>query len=161
MHPDNKLANHGKQVSSDGRSQLSNVSQQSQQKAGAAAHCQSPKGSHGVKTNQMAPVNPGLKTAGQSASGVGAMLKTKSKRERSVSADSLEARDLGTALEAEGKADGVMRSKRRCVLERKQPYSGDEWCSGPDTEEDEDKARPHRECTTHPPPPPSPHLHRE
>lgn len=35
--------------------------------------------------------------------------------------------------------DGVMRSKRRCVLEKKQPYSGDEWCSGPDTEEDEDK----------------------
>ncbi|XP_031695352.1 B-cell CLL/lymphoma 9-like protein isoform X5 [Anarrhichthys ocellatus] len=32
-----------------------------------------------------------------------------------------------------------MRSKRRCVLEKKQPYSGDEWCSGPDTEEDEDK----------------------
>ncbi|XP_042328265.1 LOW QUALITY PROTEIN: B-cell CLL/lymphoma 9-like protein [Sceloporus undulatus] len=29
------------------------------------------------------------------------------------------------------------RSKRRCVLERKQPYSGDEWCSGPDSEEDE------------------------
>lgn len=41
--------------------------------------------------------------------------------------------------------DGVMRSKRRCVLEKKQPYSGDEWCSGPDTEEDEDK--PH--TTTH------------
>lgn len=37
--------------------------------------------------------------------------------------------------------EGVMRSKRRCVLEKKQPYSGDEWCSGPDTEEDED--RPH------------------
>ncbi len=35
--------------------------------------------------------------------------------------------------------EGVMRSKRRCVLEKKQPYSGDEWCSGPDTEEDEDK----------------------
>lgn len=34
--------------------------------------------------------------------------------------------------------ESVMRSKRRCVLEKKQPYSGDEWCSGPDTE-DEDK----------------------
>lgn len=33
----------------------------------------------------------------------------------------------------------VLRSKRRCVLEKKQPYSGDEWCSGPDTEEDDDK----------------------
>lgn len=41
-----------------------------------------------------------------------------------------------------------MRSKRRCVLEKKQPYSGDEWCSGPDTEEDEDKPHTtaHREC---------------
>lgn len=35
----------------------------------------------------------------------------------------------------------VLRSKRRCVLEKKQPYSGDEWCSGPDTEEDDDKPR--------------------
>lgn len=35
--------------------------------------------------------------------------------------------------------ESVMRSKRRCVLEKKQPYSGDEWCSGPDTEEDEEK----------------------
>ncbi|KAG7471149.1 hypothetical protein MATL_G00121400, partial [Megalops atlanticus] len=42
-----------------------------------------------------------------------------------------------------------MRSKRRCVLEKKQPYSGDEWCSGADTEEDEDKppAVPHRELS--------------
>lgn len=47
-----------------------------------------------------------------------------------------------------------MRSKRRCVLEKKQPYSGDEWCSGPDTEEDEDKPHTaiHRESV---------YLHRE
>ncbi len=32
-----------------------------------------------------------------------------------------------------------MRSKRRCVLERKQPYSGDEWCSGAETEEEDEK----------------------
>lgn len=46
--------------------------------------------------------------------------------------------------------EGVMRSKRRCVLEKKQPYSGDEWCSGPDTEEDEDKPHTmiHSECVT-------------
>lgn len=51
-----------------------------------------------------------------------------------------------------------MRSKRRCVLEKKQPYSGDEWCSGPDTE-DEDKPHAamlrecvsfHRECNVSP-----------
>ncbi|KAG9348387.1 hypothetical protein JZ751_002122 [Albula glossodonta] len=42
-----------------------------------------------------------------------------------------------------------MRSKRRCVLEKKQPYSGDEWYSGPDTEEDDDKPPtvPHRELS--------------
>lgn len=50
--------------------------------------------------------------------------------------------------------EGVMRSKRRCVLEKKQPYSGDEWCSGPDTEEDEEKPQTmtHRKSTC---------LHRE
>lgn len=35
------------------------------------------------------------------------------------------------------RAEVAPRSKRRCVLERKQPYSGDEWCSGPDSEEDD------------------------
>lgn len=45
--------------------------------------------------------------------------------------------------------EGVMRSKRRCVLERKQPYSGDEWCSGAETEEEDEKplSATHRECT--------------
>lgn len=39
------------------------------------------------------------------------------------------------------------RSKRRCVLERKQPYSGDEWCSGPDSEEDDKPiSSAHSEC---------------
>jgi len=42
-----------------------------------------------------------------------------------------------------------MRSKRRCVLERKQPYSGDEWCSGAETEEEDEKplSATHREYT--------------
>lgn len=32
------------------------------------------------------------------------------------------------------------------MLERKQPYSGDEWCSGPDSEEDDKPiAAPHSE----------------
>lgn len=142
MHPDNKLANHGKQVSSDGRSQIPGVNQQQQQQ-GAAAHLGSKgvgAGSHGVKTNQISLGNPGLKAVSQSVSSVGGMLKTKSKRERSVSIDSGESRNaIPPVLEADAKGEGVMRSKRRCVLEKKQPYSGDEWCSGPDTEEDEDK----------------------
>lgn len=33
------------------------------------------------------------------------------------------------------------------MLERKQPYSGDEWCSGPDSEEDDKPiAATHSEC---------------
>uniref|UniRef100_UPI0037E9959B B-cell CLL/lymphoma 9-like protein isoform X2 n=1 Tax=Semicossyphus pulcher TaxID=241346 RepID=UPI0037E9959B len=155
MHTDNKLANHGKQVTSDSRSQIPGVNQQSQQQQqqqGAAGHL-GPKGggagSHGVQTNQISPGNPGLKAVSQSVSSVGGMLKTKSKRERSVSIDSGESRNaIPPAGETDAKGEGVMRSKRRCVLEKKQPYSGDEWCSGPDTEEDEDK--PHtvtpREC---------------
>ena len=44
-------------------------------------------------------------------------------------------------------AEVAPRSKRRCVLERKQPYSGDEWCSGPDSEEDDKPiAAAHSEC---------------
>lgn len=35
--------------------------------------------------------------------------------------------------------EGIIRSKRRCVLEKKQPYSGDEWCSGAESEEEEEK----------------------
>ncbi|XP_053176518.1 B-cell CLL/lymphoma 9-like protein isoform X2 [Scomber japonicus] len=143
MHPDNKLANHGKQVTGDSRSQIASVNQQAQQQQGAAGHL-GPKGisagSHGVKTNQISPGNPGLKAVSQSVSGIGGMLKTKSKRERSVSIDSGDSRNaIPPALETDAKGEGVMRSKRRCVLEKKQPYSGGEWCSGPDTEEDEDK----------------------
>ncbi|XP_068441481.1 B-cell CLL/lymphoma 9-like protein isoform X1 [Clinocottus analis] len=143
MHQDNKLANHGKQVTSDGRSQIPGVNQQAQQQQGAAGHL-GPKGvgagSHAVKTNQLSSGNPGLKAVSQSVSSVGGMQKNKSKRERSVSIDSGESRNaVPQALETDAKGEGVMRSKRRCVLEKKQPYSGDEWCSGPDTEEDEDK----------------------
>ncbi|XP_029963995.1 LOW QUALITY PROTEIN: B-cell CLL/lymphoma 9-like protein [Salarias fasciatus] len=150
MHNDNKLANHGKQVTGDGRSQVPGVNpqvqqqqQQQQQQQGAAAHLGSKAigaGSHGVKTNQISIANAAMKAAGQAVSSVGGMLKPKSKRERSISIDSGESRNaIPAVLEADAKGEGVMRSKRRCVLEKKQPYSGDEWCSGPDTEEDEDK----------------------
>lgn len=53
--------------------------------------------------------------------------------------------DLCLALCA--RAEVPPRSKRRCVLERKQPYSGDEWCSGPDSEEDDKPiGATHSEC---------------
>ncbi|XP_051253189.1 B-cell CLL/lymphoma 9-like protein isoform X2 [Dicentrarchus labrax] len=107
MHPDNKLANHGKQVTSDSRSQIPSVNQQAQQQQGAAGHL-GPKGvgagSHGVKTNQITPGNPGLKAVSQSVSSVGGMLKTKSKRERSVSIDSGESRNaIPPTLETDAK----------------------------------------------------------
>lgn len=72
-------------------------------------------------------------------------------------------------------AEVAPRSKRRCVLERKQPYSGDEWCSGPDSEEDDKPiGATHSECPLLPGScgpwcprdmsalrePPSPHLQR-
>lgn len=48
-------------------------------------------------------------------------------------------------------AEVAPRSKRRCVLERKQPYSGDEWCSGPDSEEDDKPiGATHSECPVMP-----------
>uniref|UniRef100_A0A087XY20 Bcl9 like n=1 Tax=Poecilia formosa TaxID=48698 RepID=A0A087XY20_POEFO len=142
MHTDNKAANHGKQVSSDGRSQIPGVNQQ-QQQGGVP-------GIHGAKSGQVSLGNPGQKAvaAGQSVSG--GMLKTKSKRERSVSIDSGESRSgaPAPALEPDAKGEGVMRSKRRCVLTKKQPYSGDEWCSGPDTD-DEDKPHAQRPIPGH------------
>ncbi|XP_051788214.1 LOW QUALITY PROTEIN: B-cell CLL/lymphoma 9-like protein [Erpetoichthys calabaricus] len=137
MHPDNKLNNHGKQVSSSGQSQHQNVTQ------GPACSLGSKgirSGGHGSsKVAQVSPGNAGLKSSGQSVSGVGA-LKGRAKRERSISVDSGDQREaLASAGESELKVEGVMRRKRRCVLEKKQPYSGDEWCSGAESEEEEEK----------------------
>nr|XP_057935305.1 B-cell CLL/lymphoma 9-like protein [Doryrhamphus excisus] len=147
MLTDNKLANHGKQLSGDGQSQIAAVNLQAPPQQQAPAAHLGPKsrlgtgGGHGVHKSNSVP-----KAASQSASSAGGMVKTKSKRERSVSVDSGDSRHAAPKpLEADAKAEGVTRSKRRCVLEKKQPYSGDEWCSGPDTEEDEDKPR----STTH------------
>lgn len=100
MLQDNKLASHGKQVTNDNRSQIPSLNpqaQQHQQQQGAASHL-GPKyagggGGHGVKASQISPCNPGLKAASQSASGIGSMLKTKSKRERTVATDDAESRN--------------------------------------------------------------------
>ncbi|XP_067275379.1 B-cell CLL/lymphoma 9-like protein isoform X1 [Pseudorasbora parva] len=141
MHSENKLSNHGKQVTSGAQSQLPNVNQAQQQgPAGNQGSKGSGSGSHGVKSNQISPSNPGLKSLNQSGGGIGGMMKTKAKRERSVSMDTGDQREsLTPVLEPDAKVEGVMRSKRRCVLERKQPYSGDEWCSGAETEEEDEK----------------------
>ncbi|XP_069038532.1 B-cell CLL/lymphoma 9-like protein isoform X2 [Lepisosteus oculatus] len=145
MHPDNKLTNHGKQVNSTAQSQLQNVIQQ----PGSACSLGSKgvgAGSHAAKANQISPGSSGLKSAVQAGVALGGPTKGKAKRERSVSADSGEQRDaLTPALEPDAK-EGVLRTKRRCVLEKKQPYSGDEWCSGADTDDDDKPpAAAHRE----------------
>ncbi|XP_062861344.1 B-cell CLL/lymphoma 9-like protein isoform X2 [Trichomycterus rosablanca] len=143
MHPENKLTNHGKQVSRGAQSQISSVNQQGcQEPAGNQGSKSTRSGSHDVKTNQISSSNPDLKSVGQSGStaGVGRMMKTKAKRERTMSLDVADQKDtLASVLESEAKVEGIIRSKRRCVLEKKQPYSGDEWCSGAESEEEEEK----------------------
>ncbi|XP_067826811.1 B-cell CLL/lymphoma 9-like protein [Heptranchias perlo] len=127
MHPDSKLTNHGKPVSSS-----PNASQ------GTPCGLGSKGGGVGNHGSKISPGNSGLKGSQNSVPSLGA-LKGKVKRERSISVDSGDQRETSTPIvDPESKVDGAPRSKRRCVLERKQPYSGDEWYSGPDSE-DEDK----------------------
>ncbi|XP_062995035.1 B-cell CLL/lymphoma 9-like protein [Elgaria multicarinata webbii] len=134
MHPDNKLTSHGKTGSGSGQPQHHNVSQSPTCNLGTKGVGA---GSHGGKVGPPAPGNTGLKSSQAPVPAFGA-LKGKVKRERSVSVDSGERREANAALlDKELKGEAAPRSKRRCVLERKQPYSGDEWCSGPDSEDDE------------------------
>lgn len=118
MLQDNKLARHGKQVTNDNQSQIPSLNPQAQQhqqqQQGAASHL-GPKyasgGGHGVKASQISPCNPGLKAACQSASSVGSMLKTKSKRERAVATDDAESRNaIPPSLETDAKG-----GKRACT----------------------------------------------
>lgn len=98
MLQDSKLASHGKQVTNENRSQIPSLNPHAQQhqQQGAGSHL-GPKysggGGHGVKGSQISPCHPGLKAASQSGGGGGAMLKTKSKRERTVAADDTESRN--------------------------------------------------------------------
>ncbi|XP_035120686.2 B-cell CLL/lymphoma 9-like protein isoform X7 [Callithrix jacchus] len=133
MHPENKLTNHGKTGNGGAQSQHQNVNQGPTCNLGSKGVGA---GNHGAKANQISPSNSSLKNP-QAGVPPFSSLKGKVKRERSVSVDSGEQREAGTpSLDSEAK-EVAPRSKRRCVLERKQPYSGDEWCSGPDSEEDD------------------------
>ncbi|EPY88045.1 hypothetical protein CB1_000200032 [Camelus ferus] len=133
MHPENKLTNHGKTGNGGAQSQHQNVNQGPTCNLGSKGVGA---GNHGAKANQISPSNSSLKNP-QTGVPPFSSLKGKVKRERSVSVDSGEQREAGTpSLESEAK-EVAPRSKRRCVLERKQPYSGDEWCSGPDSDEDD------------------------
>uniref|UniRef100_A0A8I5NL20 BCL9 like n=1 Tax=Papio anubis TaxID=9555 RepID=A0A8I5NL20_PAPAN len=133
MHPENKLTNHGKTGNGGAQSQHQNVNQGPTCNLGSKGVGA---GNHGAKANQISPSNSSLKNP-QTGVPPFSSLKGKVKRERSVSVDSGEQREAGTpSLDSEAK-EVAPRSKRRCVLERKQPYSGDEWCSGPDSEDDD------------------------
>ncbi|XP_043928047.1 B-cell CLL/lymphoma 9 protein isoform X2 [Protopterus annectens] len=122
---DSKLCSQGKLGSSAGQSQLS------------PCDMKSASGNHTPKPTQGPVGNLGLKN-GQ-APGAGNGVKGKMKRERSASIESFEQRELGTTTnEAELKVpESGGRSKRLCVAERRQPYSGADWCSGGETDDDE------------------------
>ncbi|KAM4650643.1 B-cell CLL/lymphoma 9-like protein isoform 2-T2 [Discoglossus pictus] len=120
MHSESKLTNHGKVSSNGGQSQPPNVSQGSKGP-----------GLQGPKANHMSPSSSGLKSGQSQGPNLGT-------GQREPGGDVGEQREPGApSLEPEPKGDVPPRSKRRCVLERKQLYSGDEWCSGPESEEDE------------------------
>lgn len=95
MHPESQLTNHEKQVSSGAKSHNPNVNQQEQQgpESDVGSKGTEP-GKHGVKPNQ---ISPGQKS-------VGGMMKTKTKRERSLSVDAREQKDsLAPVLESDPK----------------------------------------------------------
>ncbi|XP_075696237.1 B-cell CLL/lymphoma 9-like protein isoform X2 [Rhinoderma darwinii] len=120
MHSESKLTNHGKASSNGGQSQPANVSQGSKGP-----------GLLGPKPNHMSPSGVGLKTTQNQGPNHG-------NGQRESAGEVAEQKEPGTpSLDPEPKGELPPRSKRRCVLERKQPYSGDEWCSAPDSEEDE------------------------
>uniref|UniRef100_A0A3P8YZB4 B-cell lymphoma 9 beta-catenin binding domain-containing protein n=1 Tax=Esox lucius TaxID=8010 RepID=A0A3P8YZB4_ESOLU len=113
---DSKLPNQGKPGGASSQSQPSPCDPKTLGPKG-------PVGSLGLKNGQ------GL-NAGNGAKG-------KMKRERSTSVESFEQRDTGTPNhDAEQKELGS-RAKRLCVAERRQPYSGADWCSGGESDEED------------------------
>ncbi|XP_066462163.1 B-cell CLL/lymphoma 9-like protein isoform X2 [Eleutherodactylus coqui] len=128
MHSESKLSNHGKTSSNGGQPQPANVSQGSKGT-----------GLLGPKPNHMSP--SGLKTTPSQGPNHG-------NGQREPAAQVAELKEPGPpSVDPEPKGELPPRSKRRCVLERKQPYSGDEWCSGPDSEEDEKSLLVARNCS--------------
>lgn len=146
MHPESKAGGQGRQVGRTPSAEILQgqiLSQQDRPRPPGNPGSKAGRGgSHGVKASPMSSGNPGMKSVGQSVggkSGGGGMAKSKAKRERSVSADAGDQKDaVASAVQSELK-EGAVRSKRRCVLEKKQPYSGDEWCSGGGSDEEEEK----------------------
>ncbi|TRY68069.1 hypothetical protein DNTS_034797 [Danionella cerebrum] len=120
---DSKLPNQGKQGGAGSQSQPSPCDPKSLS------------GSHTPKGPQVPIGSMGLKNGQSLSSGNGA--KGKIKRERSTSVESFEQRDTATpSIEGEQK-EMSSRAKRLCVGERRLPYSGADWCSGGESDEDD------------------------
>ncbi|XP_064183720.1 B-cell CLL/lymphoma 9 protein isoform X2 [Anguilla rostrata] len=120
---DSKLPNQGKQGGTGGQSQPSPCDPKTLS------------GSHAPKGPQGTAGGLGLKNGQGLNSGNGA--KGKVKRERSTSVESFEQRDTGTPGNEVEQKEAGSRAKRMCVAERRQPYSGTDWCSGGESEEDD------------------------
>ncbi|XP_042573365.1 B-cell CLL/lymphoma 9-like protein isoform X1 [Cyprinus carpio] len=120
---DSKLPNQGKQGGAGSQSQPSPCDPKSLSGSHTPKGPQGPIGSMGLKNGQ------GL------SSGNGA--KGKIKRERSTSVESFEQRDTGTPNNEGDQKEMGSRAKRLCVGERRLPYSGADWCSGGESDEDD------------------------
>ncbi|XP_058476631.1 B-cell CLL/lymphoma 9 protein-like [Solea solea] len=113
---DSKMPNQGKPGSTGSQSQSSPCDPKNLGNKGA----QNVAGGMGLRNGQ------GL-TSGPSS-------KVKVKRERSTSVESFEQPESGTPTSEEKDSS---RMKRMCVAERRQPYSGADWCSGGESDEDD------------------------
>ncbi|XP_036400651.1 B-cell CLL/lymphoma 9 protein-like [Megalops cyprinoides] len=120
---DSKLSNQGKQGGTGGQSQPSPCDPK------MLISCHTPKGLQGTVGGL------GLKNGQGLNSGGGA--KGKLKRERSTSVESFDKWDAGTLANGAERKDLGCRAKRMCVAERRQPYSGMDWCSGAESDEDD------------------------
>ncbi|KAG7260284.1 LOW QUALITY PROTEIN: hypothetical protein CRUP_015956 [Coryphaenoides rupestris] len=90
-----------------------------------------PKALGGAKAAQGVAGGIGMKNGqGGLTSGPG----SKVKRERSTSVESYEQPETGTPASDEKDSSRV---KRMCVAERRQPYSGADWCSGGESDDDD------------------------
>ncbi|KAJ4932916.1 hypothetical protein JOQ06_029754 [Pogonophryne albipinna] len=113
---DSKMPNQSKPGSTGSQSQPSPCDPKTLGSKGA----QNVSGGMGLKNGQ------GL-TSGSSS-------KVKVKRERSTSVESFDQPESGTPTSEEKDSSRV---KRMCVAERRQPYSGADWCSGGESDEDD------------------------
>ncbi|KAJ8255543.1 hypothetical protein COCON_G00194070 [Conger conger] len=136
---DSKLPNQGKQGGTSGQSQPSPCDSKTLGCSKVAKGSPAPSGNLALKNGQGLNSTSGAKglnsAPGTKGLNSGSGAKGKVKRERSTSVESFEQRDTGTPSNEPDQKDS--RVKRMCVAERRQPYSGADWCSGGESEDDE------------------------